>query len=240
MTIYQSHGPLNCSQCFVDCKTPEVANGWRLVNDPGYWGASDPVVLVLGQSKGNKQRKVFAQGDAAFDAVAFAGIRDRLAKILDKISIRLDKADVDKHFRASETEVGFASLLRCSVSDPTGNTSGSPIIGAMKDPDADKWIENCMRKWLSEFNPRLKLVVLCGLTDAYKNRVTAHLSKLHANTFRKIDKFASEAAGVVWLFIQHPSTISENHYQSWIGTAPHLKRDEARMHLERTLSVGEA
>jgi hypothetical protein len=52
------HGPITCRACFED-RDPAVtaieSGGFRLVNDPGYGGAPDPVVLVLGQSKGRTQ-----------------------------------------------------------------------------------------------------------------------------------------------------------------------------------------
>lgn len=230
-----THGPLSCTRCFADCSVPIEANGWQLINDPGYWGASDPLILILGQSKGNGQRRVFALGEKAFDAVAFAGVRERVSAILDKIGISLDKANIDKHFSATETDIGFASLLRCSVSDPKGKTSGSPIIGAMNDPDADRWIDNCMHTWLFNLNPRLKLVVLFGLTPRYTRLVSAHLRRLHNQSYRRIDNVAVEAAGVTWVFVQHPSLISQNHYERWISPLPHAKRDAVRIHAERAL-----
>lgn len=70
MNPLPTHGPLSCSICFSHCNAPETANGWRLINDPGYWGATDPVVLVLGQSKGKTQRDVFDGGDPTFDKAA--------------------------------------------------------------------------------------------------------------------------------------------------------------------------
>jgi hypothetical protein len=93
VTALPAHGPLDCTKCFADCTRPQKTNGWQLVNDPGYWGAADPRMLVLGQSKGMKARRVYARGEPAFDAVAFAGIRDRLAEVLASIGISLDKTN---------------------------------------------------------------------------------------------------------------------------------------------------
>lgn len=56
------HGKQNCRACFDDPSlywnsktTNEFVVGkkrWRLRANPGYWGASNPEVLVLGFSKG--------------------------------------------------------------------------------------------------------------------------------------------------------------------------------------------
>jgi hypothetical protein len=235
MDEWPIHGPLQCAKCFTDCNLPEAANGWRLVNDPGYWGATDPVVLVLGQSKGKTARDIYARGGPEFDKVAFAGVRDRLAEILDKIEIHLDKHLVDKHFTSAEQNFGFASLLRCSLSDPNGKTSGSPVRHAMDDELANKWIVNCMQKWLTLPNPRLRLVILFGITDDYAEKVQDRLKLLHGRSFEKINKVAAKAAGMTWIFAQHPSKISENHYQNWISTSAHKKRDAVRVLAEQAL-----
>jgi hypothetical protein len=227
MDEIQVHGPLSCTRCFEANGSQSIeVNGWRLINDPGLWGASDPVVLVLGQSKGNTQVRQLLRN--SFDSVAFSGVRDRLANILAGISVHLDKANLDKYFSASEQNIAFASLLRCSLSDVNGKTSGSPVIHAMGDAKADAWIVSCMDQWLLRPNPRLRLVVFLGLTDEYVKRVMSHLQALHPATFRKMDQSAVSAAGIVWVFVQHPSRISENHYQRWINSSPHSKRDSIR------------
>lgn len=80
---------------------------------------------------------------------------------------------------------------------------------AMNDPEANKWIETCMQIWLTRLNPRLKVVVFLGLTDGYMQGVIERLSQLHRATFRRDGRFAAQAAGVSWVFAQHPSTVSE-------------------------------
>jgi hypothetical protein len=46
---------------------------------------------------------------------------------------------------------------------------GVPVSGAVAE--ADKWVINCMRAWLSRLNPRLWVVVFFGLTDGYMKGV---------------------------------------------------------------------
>jgi hypothetical protein len=227
------HGPLSCRICFGDNADAIERDGFRLVNDPGWWGASNPIVLVLGQSKGNTQKRALRTGE--FDKVGFAGVRDRLARVLASVGVTVDTENPDRHFVASESDIAFASLLRCSISTLSGKTSGSPIIPAMEQRSTDAWIRTCMKRWLEQPNSRLKLVVLLGLTPKYAKLVLERLKDLHPQTFIQRNDVVAEAAGVTWVFAQHPSRISENHYQNWIGSEPHRKRDVVRRYANNVL-----
>lgn len=223
--MLHEHGRLGCRVCFAPGDTQTHADGYRLVNDPGYWGAPDPVVLVLGQSKGRNQ---WLPQEHDFDSVAFAGIRDRLRNILERAGIGVETDDFDSCFRADESYFGFASLVRCSLSRADGTSSGSPVSSAMRSPAADSWIRTCMERWFTQLNPNLRLVVLLGTTDAYVRAVSERLRDLHPATFRAVNDTTLTAAGVIWTFMQHPSTVSENHYRRWIGDEPYGKRAAAQ------------
>jgi hypothetical protein len=231
------HGPIACRACF-DGRDPAVttieSGRFRLVNDPGYWGAPDPVVLVLGQSKGRTQWRAWGHD---FDQVAFAGSRDRLRAILERIGVSIDHADFDDSFRSTEQDLGFASLVRCSLSRDGGSSSGSPVTAAMASPSADQWVRTCVQRWLSRFNPRLRLVVLLGITDSYVEAALDRLKTLHAESFRRLDATTAQAGGVLWTFAQHPSPLSMNHYRRWIGQEPAPKRDAASRALRMALSA---
>lgn len=231
------HGQQGCRLCFVDHGPAANAidgDEFRLVNDPGYWGAPDPVVLVLGQSKGRTQWRAQAND---FDAVAFAGIRDRLSDILGIVGIPVGH-DFGSRFTAEEEYFGFASLVRCSLSTADGKSSGSPVTRAMRSPQADRWVRTCMQRWLTHLNPRLRLVVLLGLSDDYVAAVVARIRDLHPSTFRAVNTTTVHAAGVIWSFVQHPSRLSENHYRSWIGDGPHRKRADAAAGVRLALGAG--
>ncbi len=235
MQMLAIHGEQNCRVCFDGCSGRSLnVNGRRLVNDPGYWGAADPRILILGQSKGNTQVQTYAK--AGFDKVAFSGIRDRLELILKAVSINLSGRVFENAFTEKETELGFASLLRCSLSDPSGKTSGSPVTTGMSDRMFDRWIGNCARRWLTQLNPRLRLVIFLGLTPRYVKGVMRHLKTLHADTFKQIGDVTATAAGVTWVFAQHPSRISENHYRRWVDAGPHVKRDAVTEAVVKALS----
>lgn len=235
METIPRHGPLVCSKCFPVNQPVVESNGWRLVNDPGLWGARDPLVLVLGQSKGNTQLRVQRGGE--FDRVAFAGLRERLADVLAVIGIELNRENLDRHFSHAEADVAFASVVRCSLSDPNGKTSGSPIIAAMDDSVAENWITECMRTWLLQPTPRLRVVVMLGITPAYVKGIMRKLKELHYGTFEQLDVLVARAVGVLWVFAQHPSRISENHYRRWISMAPYSARDAVHKYVKTALHI---
>jgi hypothetical protein len=126
--------------------------------------------------------------------------------------------------------------LRCSLSDNKGRTSGSPLLKAMNDPEADTWVRQCMQTWLSKPNPRLRLVLLTGITSGYMLRVLKRLCHLHPATYRPLSKSAAVAAGVTWVFTQHPSKICENHYINWLDKDIHAKRAEAKKRIAIALT----
>ncbi len=49
-----AHGKIECRVCYQDSKEKaiEPALRWRMDNNPGAWGSSNPEYLVLGFSKG--------------------------------------------------------------------------------------------------------------------------------------------------------------------------------------------
>lgn len=228
------HGPLDCTLCFERGRRTVTANGWTLVNDPSYFGSSDPRILVLGQSKGRNQSRVDANVD--FDSVAFAGMRRRLGLVLTSIGVPVCLDDMDRHFRATEPDLAFASLLRCALTDARGMSSGSPIVEAMRDERADFWIRSCIARWLSAVNPRLRLVVLLGRAKPYVDRVLTRLSRQFETSFQRTHSHAAEANGVVWVFCQHPSTAAGNHFKAWIGRDPLEVRDQVNGAVRKALA----
>ncbi len=107
------HGLISCAACFPPGHEPGVAyeaGGWRVDNNPGYWGAASPEVLVLGFSKGANQR-----GGMRFDRIAFNNARGNLKEILSALGFIDAGADIDACFTSAETRIGFASVVRCGL-----------------------------------------------------------------------------------------------------------------------------
>jgi hypothetical protein len=122
------HGPISCLSCFsagsvAGCTVEK--DGWRIDNNPGYWGAAEPEILVLGFSKGANQRL-----GLPFDGMLDAG------------------SDIDVCFTAAETKLGFASVIRCGLGLETEPgeyaTSGKVVRAAIaSDSPVRRLFDNC-------------------------------------------------------------------------------------------------
>lgn len=218
------HGPMSCRACFPDSSDAVIHGPWMLINDPGYWGAADPLVLVLGFSKGNTQRRAYQMGE--FDKVAFAKSRDRLRNVLARIGLLPADDDIDLRMMATERVFAFASLLRCSLSKGH-KTSGSITVEAISGPPARQWIETCAQTHLGGLTSRTKLVVLLGLTDRYVEAVHGLLARLHDSEYQRTSATTGRSKDRTYVFVQHPSRLSENHYQAWLSHKSSKKRDAA-------------
>jgi hypothetical protein len=224
-----------CRKCFDGCA--RVQDGaWRLIHNPGYWGSSVPTTLVLGFSKGQTQNS--AAISAPFDAVAFSGMRSRLAAALVAVGVmHPDRAlDPDSLFRADATEFGFASLIRCSLlmrdKDAWVGT-GRILPRAAGSRWAGEVITSCIQQHLSPLPASTSRVLLLGTTAVYVSAVTSVIARLYAD-FHQINPVAFRAGGVVWAFVSHPSG-ANGHFDAWLTDDPSSslgqKREWARLAL---------
>jgi hypothetical protein len=169
-----SHGPVRCVRCWSDTSVALQERGpFRLVRDPGHWGASDPHTLVLGISKGNTQSRAF--GTEPFDSIAFKGIRNRILEVFHAVGLLLNETakDFERRFSASERDYAFASVVRCSITGMDRkkgvHMADSPnVLPAFQHGSlGSAFVENCVDQHLVELPPRTRLVLLLGNTDAY-------------------------------------------------------------------------
>jgi len=162
------HGPLQCRLCFSGTEKTLVLGDWRLRNNPGYYGSSDPEILILGFSKGANQNKAATEGD--FDRVAFAGARHRLRTVLETLNIMPSDRSIDDLMTAREKKFGVASLVRCSLckmKDGVCKTSGDVIPSAFANTPTLAIIRRCATTFLGKLPSRVRLVVLLGTSDSY-------------------------------------------------------------------------
>lgn len=229
-----AHGPVSCSRCWSDhCNPVQECGPFRLVRDPGHWGAANPGTLVLGISKGNTQSKAFAT--EAFQLVAFKGIRHRILQVLQAVRLLPGESAVqfERRFSARETDYAFASVVRCSL---TGidrkkgvHTADSPnVIPAFKpSSEGSRFVENCVNQHLVNLPTRTRLVLLLSNTDAYIAALSATIGRLRgAVTY--INPMSYDSRGVRFVHLAHPSK-GNGHFGSFIrgeGT-PGLKREWA-------------
>jgi hypothetical protein len=212
---------MTCDLCWKGIEaTSQQAGRFLLVHDPGHTGSSNPSVLVLGISKGRTQSIAIASED--FDKVAFKNCRDRLLDILQAVGLLTKEttAEFDRRFRASEREMGFASVVRCSLSgmdrkDNIYKADSVNVVPSFKQGSgAYKFVEACIDQHIPRLPPATRTLILLGTTDAY----IKHLSELIGRTrgrVTQVNDVAYRSAGVLFVHVTHPSPLN-GHFRAYI------------------------
>jgi len=189
---FYRHGPIECRKCFpVDLPVRwyetrwefgvRPDDCWQLVNSPLYAGSSDPLVLVLGFSKGPNQMKP----GTPFDDIPFKGGRYAVTTILRTLGLLADRDTVDRHISGDEPTFGFASLVRCSIGRweekrrRFESSGGNILVRAVTSPKAEAVIENCMEAGLKGLPPRLRLIVMLGNDEEYIAQCCKRVRAIH-------------------------------------------------------------
>ncbi len=210
------HGWQACRNCHSTNSDLRVEGPWHLRANPGYWGTSEPKVLVLGFSKGATQISASQSGN--FDGVAFAGMRPRLRQVLDALGIDLGTESVDQALSASSRWLGAASLIRCGLSldiDGKLTTSGTIMPKAASAAFTRQVMRSCVEQHLSPLPASVEKVVMLGTTDAYIKGVKALMADQFAD-YREINEVAFTAQGRIWVFAAHPSP-ANGEFKHWLG-----------------------
>lgn len=88
-TLLPQHGIVSCTRCFQNAQTKESrVEGkflWQLLHGPGAWGSQDPIILLLGFSKGDTQLN--AVGNCQFEDVPFKGMRPNIEQVLRRLAL---------------------------------------------------------------------------------------------------------------------------------------------------------
>jgi len=206
MNINYTHGKIDCTDCYQleDC----CSNGWELHKNPGYYGSSNPKVLVLGFSKGSTQMQ-----ENNFDDMAFKGMRNRLKELLVLLDFLDETIEINTLFNKDEKRFGFASLIRCGISKD-GKTSGTLINKSFKD--AKSIIETCSSKFLKESMPEsVENIILLGSSKIYKKLVMEHFKNLFGDNFVKKDNDNFYTNNIHWQFVAHPSP-ANGWFNKWV------------------------
>jgi len=216
------HGKINCQECFekneLICQ-PHFK--WRLRNDPGAWGSSEPETLVLGFSKGSTQADIYSTGK--FEDVAFGGqARNRLDRILKSVNLLPNNSHVSDLIESpSKKLMAFGSLVRCSLSrqdDSSGNwlTSGNLILKSFNEvPDI---LSRCSKKYVANLPEKTKTIVLLGVTEAYIKQCHQLLKTLYPD-LQWVNQVAYRSEDRLFVHLTHPSP-GNGTYQAWIDGAP--------------------
>lgn len=221
-----SHGKLSCRKCFpsTDEAIAEPHPDWKIVNDPGSWGSSCPKHLVLGFSKGSTQAGIYKNG--RFEDIAYAGMRSRLTSALRIVGILNQDETVDEKISDPESNISFASLIRCSVSrlDKKASEKHGREIYACTGPlitksflEIPNVLKTCAETYLSDLPDSLEIIFLLGNTDSYVQSCQTLVEKLYPNDFERINAMAVKAGGRVWIHLAHPSGLN-GHFNTWLNS----------------------
>lgn len=207
---------------------------FRLVRDPGHWGAPEPRTLVLGISKGNTQSKAFTA--EPFDEIAFKGTRHRLLEVLQAVGLLEGETPerFGRRFSAEERDFAFASAVRCSL---TGldlkkgiHTADSPtVIPAFDERSVgNTFVRNCVDKHLVRLPERTKAVLLLGNSDGYVKAMARLIAK-QRGPVSSLGPISYISREVPFVHVAHPSGMN-GHFGAFVRGEgkPGLKRDLAR------------
>jgi hypothetical protein len=212
------HGLISCAACFQPGHEPGVAyeaDGWRVDNNPGYWGAASPEVLVLGFSKGANQR-----GGMPFDRIAFNNARGNLKEILTALGFVDAGADVDACFTSAEMRIGFASVVRCGlgmqVEAGKYTTSGKVVRSAIAPGSpVRRFFDGCTERFLKHLPGSVRVVVFLGLNRPYVEALFERMKQLHKSITR-VSELAYRTEAVTFVHVIHPSPLATSHRQEWL------------------------
>lgn len=222
-----AHGRLSCRACWSSClDNHRFLDGGKsqIQNDPGYWGAADPAVLVLGMTKGFTQSNMMSGDARRFDSVAFARFRPRLLQSIQAIGLMEGERSIDPKLTAAETSYGFASMVRCSLTAFVGGaavSSSGAVIGAIKQAEARQVFETCVNTYLPALTKRTRLVILLGNNDDYVGFTNATFARLFSDyaAFPHGDGQVFRAGGRFFVHTAHPSG-SNGYFGNFIAADP--------------------
>lgn len=240
MPNFVPHGPMECSRCWKDSSVFIQDSGpFRLVRDPGHWGSANPLVLVLGISKGNTQSTAFRSG--RFEDVAFKGSRDRLLQVLQVVGLLPHEtlASFEGRFHPGEQEYAFASVVRCSLTGwdrgkETHTADSGNVVPAFKPGTAGHaFTSACVDQHIGHLPPATQTVILLGNSDSYMK----HLRSLISRTLGRImpiNDVAFRAGKALFVHVAHPSP-GNGHFSAFIrgDGVPGAKRLRASAALGR-------
>lgn len=231
------HGKIECRACYTGYSSATISPhpDWRMINDPGAWGSSEPEFLVLGFSKGATQAGFYEKDK--FEDVAFAGMRPRLTKVLQAMRVIGEAENVAQKIADPRSNVAFGSLIRCSVSRRDVEKSkkkGEPVYActgpliSKSFTEIPNVIQTCATKYLTGLPTSVRVVFFLGNTDSYVKSCQSLLSRLFPSDFSLVNAMAVKADGRIWIHLAHPSGLN-GHLNNWLNTSsgPGLKRVEA-------------
>ena len=217
---------------------------WRIVNDPGAWGSQTPEVLVLGFSKGFTQANAYKNKN--FDRVPFDGMRPRLTEILQTLGLLGKHEIVDHRMVATEKQMAFGSLVRCSLSrwnekpkkpkKPGYECTGEVILKAFTEAESAPIVHTCAKTYLSELPPSVRLVVMLGVDDLYIKHCKNLIRTISGKKPVDIKLVSYRTGKIAWVHASHPSPLNGWH-TAWVSGPESAKSGAKRTQAQEAVAL---
>jgi hypothetical protein len=194
-----------------------------MVNDPAAWGSANPTILILGFSKGFTQANAFRSG--RFEDIPFKDMRTRLTEEMRMLGVIGKSETIDQKMVATETEISFGSLVRCSLSRVNKKgvlaCTGEVMPKAFTE-EISANLKTCAKAFLGDLPSSVRLVLMLGTTDSYIEGCREVVRSLHGPLFSEINEVSYRTGDVVWVHVSHPSGLN-GHHPAWMAGAPSTK-----------------
>lgn len=224
LSVLPSHGRILCTRCYPKSEQERPWGtahhewpGWRLTHNPLAWGSTNPLVLVLGFSKGIHQNTDLLA--RPHEEIPFRTHWWRLTRILRTLDLLADGDEVQRHFTPNEHDFAFGSLLRCSVSMKAGDEwvmTGKAIMPrAVSDLTVLPVFANCVDAHLTRLPERLGLVVMLGNDDEYVPACFNIIRTAHPG-LTPINSMAYRTERTTWVHVIHCAG-QGSHVADWCG-----------------------
>jgi hypothetical protein len=218
-----THGWIGCDHCHESPERSRLIGKssppeWKIERPNGAWGSTDPLVVVLGFSRGARQSK-----PRPFDEIAFSGLRGPLTEIMQVLGLLGASDHVDNRILSTEKDFHFASLFRCSVSmwDKKKSDyakSGNSILGKFLASSETRQIaETCTERFLAALPSRTKLVLLLGNSADYVDGCRSLFERLYPDVHSLNDVAYSNGA-ITWVHTIHAAA-QGSYIPQWLTGA---------------------
>jgi len=226
-----------CRACHKNGNTVSKEGDWHLRANPGYWGAANPKILVLGFSKGATQLSAASMG--AFDSVAFAGMRPRLQTVLSELRVDLNNQSINESLSSRSRTIGAASLVRCGLSVMEKGklvSSGTIMSKVAKSRFPMQAMRTCIQQHLNPLPESVEAVILLGTTPAYVKGVKAVMREIFSD-YQEVNAIAFRAQGRMWVFASHPSG-ANGTFKDWVRGEPGNESGKKKLLAQSALQEG--
>lgn len=212
MSCIPVHGRIDCDICHRGPITFDVSErtegDWRITANPLAWGNPLAEILVLGFSKG--PNALGALATKPHDAIPYAGQRHSVKKILGRIGVIPNNANIDALIADRVGRLAWGSLIRCTVQrqeDGIWKGSGGGMLDKFVATSFGREVAgNCASRFLKGLPAETKLVVLFGLGT--KNNYVTEARKVierarPATSWRTVNEVAYTDGRVTFVHVEH-------------------------------------